>query len=245
MSPPETGARSQLAWSALLVVLAIAAALAADLRGHRSRQPFTPPEEFHGRRWAVVDDAAAAVEVWSASGLRGRRLVVVSGRWGKPVTPDRAAAPRGPLPEDPAARSTELAARVSGALFDATMSGVARELVVVMPTAAFDARIDAIRAARGTTLGEGWARQPYDGIPRSFHRPATLPRSDEEVLLLVEPSFFADGAPPDLPAWLAERGVRFDLALIAARDPEATPAQQEAAGALASRTGAIQLEVDR
>lgn len=247
MGPPVSGtrpgARSQLVWTGALLAVAVAAALASDLHGRGARTSFTPPAEFHGERWAVVQDAAAAVDVWGSSGLHGRRLLVATGRWGKPVTTDGASEPRGAPPEDPEARAADHAARVSGALFDATMQGVARELLVVMPDAAFDARVDAIRAARGTTLGDGWASQPYDGIPRGFYRPATLPGSDEAVLLLVEPSFFAAGAPADLPAWLGERGLRVDLALIAAEDPEATAAQREAALALAGRAGAVQLEV--
>jgi hypothetical protein len=238
-----TGTRIQLAWVVALSVLAAASAVAADLRGRASRTTFTPGEDYQGRRWALVPDAAAAVEVWSAAGLHGRRLLVASGRWGKPVHQD--GAPPAITPGDPAAQPVDRAALVSGALFEATMRGVARELVVVMPTAALDARVAAIRSARNTTLGDGWARQPYDGIPRSFHRPATVPRLDEEVLLLVEPSFFAEGAPPDLASWLAANGLRFDLALVAARDPEATPAQEEAALELAARVGAIQLEGGR
>ncbi len=242
MSSPATSAPAQLAWTGVLVALAAAAALASDLHGHAARTPFTPLEGFQGQRWAVVGDAADAVEAWSSAGLRGRRVLVATGRWGKPVTreagPEAAPAP----PDDPAALAAARAAKVSGALFEATMRGVARELLVVMPDAAWDARVEAIRAARETTLGDGWARQPFHGIPRSFHRPATVPRIDEELLLLVEPSFFAAGAPADLAAWLAARGIRFDLALIAATDPLATPAQQAAAAALAGQVGAVQLE---
>ena len=227
----------------MLVAVAVTSALAADHRGRGARTSFTPQAGFQGQRWAVVQDAAAAVEVWSAAGVHGRRLLVASGRWGKPVPQGGAAPPPAAAPGAPADQPVDRAALVSGALFEATMRGVARELVVVMPTAAFDARIAALRPARHATLGDGWARQPYDGIPRSFHRPATVPRLDEEVLLLVEPSFFAEGAPADLPAWLEERGLRVDLALIAAQDPEATPAQVDAAQALAARVGAVGVEV--
>jgi hypothetical protein len=232
------GARAQVAWTVALVLLATGAALGVDHHGTSSRLPFSPPDDLRGARWVVVQDAAAAVDLWSAAGLRGRRVLVATGRWGKPVAPDPAAG---------AARSTtdDAAGRVGAALFDATMRGLARELVVVMPDAAFDARIAAIRSSRETTLFDGWARQPFHGIPRSFHRPATLPHLDEPVLLLVEPSFLAEGAPPDLPAWLEARGVRFDLGLIAARDPEATAAQADAVLALAARLGAVPVEVDR
>jgi hypothetical protein len=230
-------------WGVTLFLLAAAAAFAVDWHGHASRIAFTPPEDFQGRRWAVVQDAAAAVELWNSAGLRGRRVLVATGRWGKPVVPGAPATmPPEPSPAAPAG-PPDRGAQVSGALFDATMRGLARELVVVMPSAAFDARISAIGSARETTLGPGWARQPYHGIPRTFVRPSTLPVQDEAVLLLVEPSFFSEGAPPDLTAWLEARGVHFDLALIAAQDPEATPDQETAALALAGRVGAIQVEV--
>jgi hypothetical protein len=223
-----------------LVALFAAAALALDRHGHAARIAFAPPEDFKGQRWAVIQDAASAVELWSAAGLRGRRLLVATGRWGKPVVADGAAAPSSPAPGGPSDR----AGLVSGALFEATMRGVARELLVVMPDAAFASRVSAIRPARETTLGDGWARQPYHGIARAFYRPAALPRLDETVLLLVEPSFFAAGSPPELTAWLEARGVRFDLGLIAVQDPEATPAQEAAALELATRVGAVQVELD-
>jgi hypothetical protein len=223
-----------------LLLLGVASGVAVNARGILSRIPFYPSEEFRGARWALVGDAATAVELWSAAGLRGRRVLVASGRWGKP--PPAAATPAGPSPG--ASAPEDRIGRVGGALYDATMRGLARELTVVMPRTAFEARIEALRSSPETTLGDGWARQPFHGIPRSFHRPSTLPALDEVVLVLVEPSFFEAGAPPDLPAWLESQGVRFDLALIAAWDPEATPAQLELAQALAARVGAIPVEVD-
>jgi hypothetical protein len=238
-----SGGRAQIAWTVALIGLAAASAVSAELHGHDSRRHFTPPEDFRGHRWAMVQDAAAAVDFWSASGVHGRQVLVLSGRWGKPVPQDGAAPSVAPGTADPAARAVERAGLVSGALFEATMRGLARELLVVMPPAAFDARVAAIRTSREARVGAGWASQTYHGIPRGFFLAERLPRPGEEVLLLVEPSFFAAGAPTDLTAWLEQKGIRFDLALIAAQDPEATAAQQEEALALASRVGAVQVEV--
>jgi hypothetical protein len=241
VSAPAAGPRTQALWAAALLALAAAAAFAVDQRGHASRLSFTPPQDFQGRRWAMVEDAASAVELWAQVGVRGRRVLVATGRWGKPVTPDPAPIPPGSSAAGP---PQDRAARVSGALFDATMRGLARDLVMVMPDAAFEARVAAIRPIPETTLGDGWARQPFHGIARAFYRPTTLPRLDEEVLLLVEPSFFASGSPPDLLAWLEDRGIRLDLGVIAARDPESTPAQEAAALELAARLAAVPVEVD-
>jgi hypothetical protein len=235
--------RTSAAWTLALVTVGIGAAVAADQHGRASRLRFTPPDSFQGHRWGLIQDAAAATEFWSASGLRGRQLLVASGRWGKPVPQEVVAAMARAEAAGQITPALERASQVSGALFEATMRGVARELLVVMPPAAFGTRVAAIRAARETTVGAGWASQTYHGIPRTFFLPSQLARPGEEVLLLVEPSFFADGAPTDLVGWLEEKGVRFDLALIAAQDPEATPSQQEAAQALAASLGAVTLEV--
>ena len=235
MSGP--GRRAQLVWTALLLAGALAAALAADQHGRASRAAFAPPADFQGRRWAVTRDAASAVELWAQVGVHGRRVLVATGRWSKPVAQDQ-----GPAPE--AGSAADRAVRVAGALFDATQRGLARELTVVMPTAAFEARVAAMRAIPEATFGDGWALQPYHGIPRGFFRPATLPRPGEPVVLLIEPSFFSGDAPPDLLAWLDERGVRFDLGVIVAQDPAASEAQQTAAMDLATRVGAVPVEVD-
>jgi hypothetical protein len=58
------------------------------------------------------------------------------------------------------------------------------------------------------------------------------------VLVLVEPSWFDDGAPPDPLAWLSSAGVVWDLALLALGDPVASVEQRQAALAYAQSAGA-------
>lgn len=236
------GLRARWAWSGVLAASAVLAALASDCHGLASRRPFEPPPDLRGVSWATVGDAADAYRVWEAAGVRGRRLVVLTGRWSKP----RNLKERPPAPEELAAGSGggDIVDQDS-ALFAAAQSGIARRLDVVMPPSALDRRLAEVAGQKALERSGRAFRLPYEALERRFSAPEAFAAPSETVLVLVEPSWFQEGAPPDPAAWLAGLGARHDLALLALDDPAAGDEQRVRARRLGTVLGAQLLEVQR
>jgi hypothetical protein len=226
--------RPRLLWTGAILVAAIFTAVGVELKAHGSRTTFSPPPDFRGARWAAVNDAGEAVRVWGEANLHGRKVVLLTGRWAQ-VRPEAV---------DPTARPSANQLDADTAVLAAARSGIARELQVVMPAAAFRARLDEVGAPKELRRGDGWFTLPFHGYPRRFSVPeeAEVPR--EPVLALVEPSFFAEGAPP-LESWLRARGFDVELGLVALTDPTATEAQRGKALLFAEAERAVAVEVQR
>jgi hypothetical protein len=232
--------RPRLAWMCAIAVLTAATAGYAEVRGREARTSFSPPAEFRGARWATVGDAGEAVRVWGEAGLRGRKVLLLTGRWARVKDLGRdviEAAAAGQAPFDLIDADT--------AVLVAARSGIARDLQVVLPPAAYAQRLDEVRGAKEIRQGEGWLSLPFHGFERRFAVPAALAPPGEAVLALVEPSFFSDGAPQAPDQWLRERGVEVELGLVALSDPAATDAQRARAAAFAQGARAVAVEVAR
>jgi hypothetical protein len=224
--PRPTRAR----WVATATVLAMTAILAVGLhvRGLASRRWYRPAGvRDAATTWVGVEDGGAAYLLWREAGVSGRRLLLLTGRW--------ATVPLGDV--DPAPLSSRTPPSPDNVLLLAARDGIIREIDVVMPPGPFGERRAEAARAKTFSAGEGWFRQDFHGFARRFALPSAVLPSSEQVLVLVEPSFFQDGAPVDPAAWLREKGVSADLAVLALSDPAAAPPQLEAAAALA-RDGA-------
>ncbi len=234
-APSGAGAARRMRFSVAFAVVAILAAAAAERHGRTSRRALSggPP----GGAWGIVADADEALRAWRAAGLEGRRLVVLTGRWSRPPSADRVPAAPGPAP-------APRAAAVRDALYLAARSGAVRAFDVVMPPEAFLRRRLKAAGLKEYAPGDGAFSQRFESVERRFSTVRGFRTPDELVLVLVEPSFFDGGVPADPSAWLRERGVRFDLALVALDDPEADDAQLAAARRAAQAAGAERLEVD-
>jgi hypothetical protein len=235
--PPSVGAR--LVWAGALVALLAGTAAAMEWRGRASRTPFTPPAGLAGSRWVAVPDAGDAIRLLAEGGVHGRVLVLFSGRW-----PDvRASAFETDVPGAPARPEDQIDADT--ATVAAARLAIGRELRAVLLPDAYAARVAQVRGAKGFSGGDGSFDLPFHGYPRRFSTPDAFAAPGEPVIAVVEPSFFGEGAPADLEAFAAERGLRLELGLVALADPAATPAQREAAAGFARRAGAVGVEVRR
>lgn len=233
--------RATWIWCGVIAALAALAAVGPEVHGRGSRQLAALPPEAQGRRWAMVGDAAAAFRVWETAGAHGRRLVVLTGRWSKP----RNLRDNPPSAEEMRSGKDLLASGlvdVNDALYAATLTGIARRLDVVMPPAAYQQRRGEVSGQGDLELQDGAFRLPYESIERRFSKPDAFRAPAEPVLVLVEPSWFQEGAPESVAYWLASRGVSFDLALIALSDPTATEAERDRARKLGEATGGLFLE---
>jgi hypothetical protein len=233
---PSTAAPARLLWVGAIAVFAAATFASVELHARASRVPFRPPAGLRERPLAAVGDAADALRIWRAAGIRGRRLVVLTGQWSKP----RDLKTQPPTPEELAAAGAGgelelLDAR--SALFTAVTLGIVRGLYVVMPPAAFSQRLGEVSGRKGLERGDGAFRLAYDGLERRFSTPRAFVAPDEPVLVLVEPTWFTEGAPPDPLAWLAAAGVRCDLALLALDDPAASDEERQATSSFAQASG--------
>jgi hypothetical protein len=216
-------------------VTAIVAAVAlasAEWHGRASRIGFRPPPQLAQRPVAGVRTAADAFLVWRESGSNGRRLVVLTGQWGGPR----------PAPTTPRATGGAGAARAalgsgaagdpldaSSALYWAARLGVVRGFDVVMPPSSFERRVAADAAHKVFRPEDGAYRHDLHGFWLRFSLPRAFVPPPEPALVLIEPTWFAAGAPPDPLAWLSSVGVRTDLALVALDDPAASDEDRRAA----------------
>jgi hypothetical protein len=236
----------RLRWAAACTALLLLVVASLQARGHGARVPFDASRELGGRPWASVGDAGDAVRVWMASGLRGRRLLVLTGRWSRPRTLENA-----PVSEADLARGLSLSAApldlldADAALWTAGTRGIARSLDVVMPPAAFARRRAEVAGKHGFRPRAGGFALPFDAYERAFWTPDGYRPEEESVLVLIEPSFFEPGAPPDVARWLRRLGVRFDLALVTLEDPVATEDQRAEARRLVADVEAPFVEVPR
>lgn len=231
-----TGAAAHWAWTAAVVLLAALVAFAAERSGAPARgRPALPPA-LEATRWGIVDDAAGAARAWSALALRGRTLVLFTGRW-------------------PALRGEDLhRARQTGgapgghvtpdtAVLAATLDGVVRRLVVVMPPRAWQARLEAVAGAKQLVRDGRCFSLPFDALERRFCAAGAASPPGEPALVLIEPSFFAEPGTTAVDGWATGGGVA--LGLVATRDPVAGAPEREAAARLAAAVGAVPLESAR
>lgn len=227
-----TDLAARLTWASGLAVLSVAAIATAVAHGSASRRPYPPPDGQPREIVKEVRSAAEAYELWRASGTRGRRLVVLTGQWSKPARSEA-----GGLQDAGVAGLPEKVAP-NDAIFAATRAGIVRRLDVVMPPAALSNRLGAVMGQKELVRQDGGFLLPFQGIERRFSTPRGFAAPDEPVLVLVEPSWFSDGADPDPIAWLRSVRVTWDLALLARIDSSAgagEPGTDPEAGSAAAR----------
>lgn len=231
MAEPSTPhpADARLLWAAAGVLLLAGALLASELRGRTARLLYAAPPGQP--RVFLAEDAAGAARLWAEAGIRGRRLITFTGQWTRPPPAQGATLLLGTRES-----WDQLDAR--NALFLAARLGMVRRLEVVMPAALVAGRLAELRGRREVVPEPGGFRQPYEALDRRFSTAEALRVPGEPVLVLVEPSWFAQAAPLDPLAWLRARGVSWDLAVIALSDPAASGEARLAAAAYGSAAGA-------
>lgn len=237
MADTSPSVRVRWSWALSLLALSVALAAAAEAHGRSARRTFAAPGELGGARWGTVAGAGDALRAWVAAGVRGRRLVVFTGRWTAlpPAEADR-------LVRGADEASTDERVDDDTALLLASRWGIARRLVVVMPPPAWRDRVEQLRAVKGFELTDGCASAPFMGLQRQFCLPEALPRSGEPALVLVEPSYFGPGGGAPAPP---VSGLDLDLGLVAETDPRATEPARARARDLAASLSAVQLETGR
>lgn len=236
---PRVTASRKLIVAAAIAALSAAALASMELRGRAARVRFDVPVDLGAHRAAMVHSATDALRVWADTGVRGRRLVILSGQWAKPSIARTHPSASATL----ASTWTSSAQDPSDAIFASTRLGIVRSLDVVMPPASFSRRLEEVSSTKVFVREEEAFRTTYSGLERRFSTPQGFVAPDEPVLVLIEPSWYAEGAPLDPLRWLASRGVTWDLALLALADLSATDAERLAASSYGRALGARFVEV--
>jgi hypothetical protein len=224
--------RGRLLWATGIAIATIAVIGLSDWHGRKSRTTFHPPPELARRPVAGVGNAADAFAVWQGSGLKGRRAVVLTGQFGG----------AGHAPEAPGPGGGVTAA---SAVYWAARLGLVRAIDVVMPPAEFERQRAGDAAHKVFQPEAGAYRHDLHGFWLRISLPGTFLPPTEPALVLVEPTWFRPGAPPDPIAWLSSVGVRTDLALVALDDPAATESDRRAAAEYARDARVPVLQIER
>lgn len=177
----------------------------------------------------AVERPEEAFRAWTRRGLRGRVVVTFSRRLNFLETGEtRLIPPTSPFPVPVAnlARLAEKELSTDTFLFVAMKSGVARELIQVVPDSDMAAKRDAA-AAEGLVFRQGRLHLPVMGSPRSITSPAFFIPPREPVLLYVNASFFRDVAPDELLRLLVRTGTTTDCVVLASSPDDGEVSQGE------------------
>jgi hypothetical protein len=208
--------RSRFLWTAGIAIATVATFVLAGWHGRESRALFHPPPGLAQRPAAGVGSAAGAFTVWRGSGLRGRRLVLLTGQFlGPGGTQDTSEAGGG--------------VTAAAAVYWAARLGLVRAIDVVMPPSDFERQRAGDAGRKAFQPETGAYRNDLHGFWLRFSLPGALLPPAEPALVLIEPTWFRPGAPPDPLAWLSSVGVRTDLVLVALDGPAATDSDRRAA----------------
>jgi hypothetical protein len=124
-------------------------------------------------------------------------------------------------------------------LYAATVTGIARELFVILPEKTFAMVSDNARGAKNASFVGRTLQLSFHGLPRTFAALADLPHPSEPVLLYVGASFFRDHTPEAVYSRLRQTGLRTDCVILSAMrdDPRVTEADRARLGAFANLLG--------
>jgi len=229
--PSPNTIRGRLLWAGGIAIAFTSVLALSQAHGQATRASFHPPPALARRPAASVESAADAFVVWKGSELRGRRLILLTGQWGDPRRPS------GNLP-------TRAGTTAASAPYWAARLGLARAIDVVMPPASFEERRAVDSTHKVFRAEPGAYRHDLHGFWLRFSLPSALVPPGEPALVLVEPTWFRPGAPPDPLAWLSSIGVQTDLALVALDDPGATDPDRLAAAEYVRAARLPRLEVE-
>lgn len=224
-SRPTLGWGLVVAGLALIAVSIVGSLIAFDQYGRSSRVPLAAggaPEVL------LAPTGPAAVLSLESRGVRGAR-VLEAGRQlsakpvdlGGVVTTNVAEAVYPPPALDAAAAYRSLIS-TDNYLYVATRLGVARRLERLTTMADFTARLEAGEEAgvEGAQAGATAIHLNENGETRFVY--ATLPRIDDDIVLLVNASYFLDGTPEQLRQELRKSGARLGLVVIVTDEGDPT-----------------------
>ncbi|AJE02509.1 hypothetical protein [Geobacter pickeringii] len=192
---------------------------------------------------AEVETPENAYAHWRTTGVWGRKILFFAGEWEK-IAPER-------FFDVPLERNYPLAFFNYGKaleeqrldrrsfLYVATVTGIVREMGVVLPEAIYQHLAEQARSAKNARFLDGAVSLTYHGLPRTFMTLRHLRAPAEPLLVYVGASFFREHTPEELRAALVSAGVRTDSLVLCrmAGDERVTPEERERLAAFARLLG--------
>lgn len=221
--------RQYAQWSILILCFISASAYLLSTKGKGGRKP-APPIPDMRQNFAFVDNPEQAYLRWKTRGEHGRIVVSLS-RWLNFVEPVEKLPTDNPVPlrVTNLAKETEKLLSAENFLFMTVRSGIAREIIHVVPESGYAARLDGVKQVEGAIERKHDILVPYIGTPRRITIPTNLVMGNEPVLLYVNASVFSDYEPKELLKLLRHAGLKAsEIVLCQSADDTQVTAQEHA-----------------
>jgi hypothetical protein len=207
------------AWTVGIVLLAILTLLGLNHVGSTSRR-FEKVGAFGDStiRPFVVDSGVDAYRIWKQQRLHGRMVLFLTGEWERVdpdkffMVPDERSYPLEFFTYATAVEESRLDRTTF--LYAATVTGIARNLFVILPEVTFATMSDRARGSHNAHFTGHTLQLSYHGLPRTFATLAHLPHLPEAMLLYVGASFFRDQTPESVYSQLRQSGLITDCIIL-------------------------------
>lgn len=183
-----------------------------------------------GVRIVHVDSPEECFSVWEKEGFKGRVVVSLSRRLNFEVLDEDQFLRRTSFPLNLVNLSAEAKKRLNSRnfLYISLKTGIAREIVHVVPESVFPEKADAAQGVEGVSVLGKVISAPHLGTPRlitSVHFSRSI---EEPVLLYVNASIFGEQAPEAILRNLQQVGLKTDLVVLcrSSNDSEVTPMER-------------------
>lgn len=229
---------------ALLLLTATLFFLAGFGKGARVTGYAGAPDDPRLADRFIVDRPEDAYRIWKKRGYRGRVVISFAQRLYFVEQSESAFIPRTmtfPVRPFNLSKPYEESLYTRNFLFVAMMTGVAREVIQVLPEQTYAERLKEIHSGEGITVTGTRISSPLVGSPRTITTIPFLPALDEPVLLFISASFFRSYTPEALLRELHKAGLKTDCVVLSGDslfDADVTEEERERLHVFAKLIGA-------
>ncbi len=163
-----------------------------------------------------VNYSDEAYKVWQQKGFKGRVVVALSRRLNfvnngmENLIPPMSF----PLKVFNLSKAIEGRLKSDNFLFVAMETGIAREIISVVPEKIYPEKREAAKGIEGVSVKEGRIKVPNLGSPREITVMPFFKATKEPALLYISASFFSDYEPGELLGLLKKAGIKTDLVIL-------------------------------
>ncbi|MDP2166928.1 MAG: hypothetical protein Q8J64_01200 [Thermodesulfovibrionales bacterium] len=231
---PERGVLTKAIFSAGVLLFFSLTLISLEAYGRNSRASgIGHPLDSHQMVIASVDYPEEAYLLWKNTGYKGRVVVSLSSRLNFVHTENNALIPQEvssfPVTVHNLPAEAEKGLNAKNFLFAAMKTGVAREVISILPEAVFREKQDYTGAEEGVRVLKGRIEVPFFGSPRTITAMPYFKSPGEPVLLFINASFFRGHEPEEVFRGLVNTALTADYVVLCRSfdDPEVGDADRE------------------
>ena len=231
-------------YSAAVMVLFLIVLVFLDLQGRHARI-MGAGHPLHEPRLPkmTVDDSVRTYDLWKQNAFKGRIIISLSSRLNFVSPGDGATIPAMffPLRVFRLSRAMESTLGAKNFLLVSLETGIAREIIHIVPPAVFSKKSRYAATEQGVTVDKEKIVVPYFGSPRVITTMPFLKAPTEPVLLYVNASIFKQYEPGQLLRLLNSRGLKTDFLVLsrATDDPAVTDRERDRLRTFEKLLGAV------